>query len=250
MLLFKVHGIIQLCHPNFDNGRLIFVQRRVEARLELIQGIERMVSQRKQQRHQSVPLQSHRLAAARQRNRDFDHPAQAMNWRYEWPRFQNHALERAGLELRVSATEGDNADALPDQAAEHIGQAAYHMEQRGEDTTLGEQAEMNAMHNEAVAQSFADQHSAADAEEEARQHQARTAAWWRNLEQRYSALKDSMHERAQEWRQRLSLQAERLRHWFGERPDLDPEPDRHGNAAGQEAIEQTASQTEPPEPER
>lgn len=189
-----------------------------------------------------------------QRNRDFDHPAQAMNWRYEWPRFQNHALERAGLELRVSATEGDSEDALPDRRQEHIEQAAYHMEQRGADTTLGEQAEMNAMHNEAVAQSFADQHSAADAEEEAHQQEARVAAWWRNLEQRYGALRDTMHERAQEWRQRLSMQAERLRHWFGERPGrsaVDPDVDKTASTAAEEASDRIPPpEIEPPEPER
>lgn len=157
------------------------------------------------------------------RNRLFDRAEQAMDWRYEWPKFQNHYLEQYGLELRVSATDGNSEDALPDQRSVAIDQAAWHMEQRGEETTLGEQAEMNAMHNEAVSQGFADLHSAVDAEAVERQQAQRLAAWWRNIEQSYDGMKGRLGERAQEWRRRFSMQAERVRHWFGARPDMGPE---------------------------
>lgn len=189
---------------------------------------------------------------ASKRNRTFDRAEQAMEWRYEWPKFQNHALEQLGLEVRVSATETEGDIAVPERRPEHVEQAVWHMEQRGEETTLGEQAEMNAMHNEAIAQGFADLHSASDPETEERQNEARLAAWWRNLEQSYQDLKERAHEKAQEWRQRFAMQAERLRSWFGQRAEHEPDPDDAAAGGAPQVGPDQQTGPEPPEmePER
>ena len=87
-----------------------------------------------------------------------------------------------------------------------------------------------------------------DAEDAARQDEARRAAWWRNLEQHYRGLSDRLGERAQLWRDRFAQRAEWLRSWFGDAgaesvtvpPDASAEPSQ---AAGLPEATQ-------PEPER
>lgn len=174
---------------------------------------------------------------ASKRNREFDRSETAMRWRYEWPKLQNDYLERAGEEVRVTATrrkDGTEQIGLRDESVQGV---ARSMELRGEETRAREDADFAQVHNEMILQASADTdqlpaeapsegleaptrdmaapadafeavHASVKAQaafdragtpdQQQQNRMQRVAAWWHNMGQSFSSWRDDVRERVSE----------------------------------------------------
>ncbi|MEO1420044.1 MAG: MobA/MobL family protein [Pseudomonadota bacterium] len=143
------------------------------------------------------------------REREFDRYEYAKEMRYQWPHLQNYHLKREGIELRVSATEGDPDDPrpadTPKQRREYMRSDAYAIEQRGGESIERDVTESAALHNEVVRMASAE--SSADAQQERAgnymRHTERVAVWWRNMMGRVGEWRGDVRDKAGEWAERF-----------------------------------------------
>ncbi|MEM1154439.1 MAG: MobA/MobL family protein [Pseudomonadota bacterium] len=173
-----------------------------------------------------------------------DHANTHMNWRYEWPKLQNKALEEAGFEVRVSCTSSTvNEDQVP-QKREHLSREAYYAQRRGEEVKEAETLALNKVVNDAVRQTASANDVQGDYQDDEtmRQHMAQ---WW-------LGFRESLSERATEAKARAGYYAR----WLGAKlRDLESDesgapPPQGGGGIGVRKESDHTPDIEPAPPER
>ncbi len=180
--------------------------------------------------------------------REMNHSNKAMQWRYEWPRLQNTYLERAGADVRVTST-SEQEDQFPDirflgdgrkDKTRAVAERAHELDapqtKRHEEVLSVREADeaFRQVHNDTIKETFTEIESSTGSSSE-EGAQARLGLWWQRQSERFSQWRFDFKDAAEEWRERLAQQANRLQKrvgsaWrAGKDREIDPAQKNHSD---------------------